>query len=36
MLQLAKAHGFHVDSSQDRVVRVSQELDAGGPQSPGG
>ncbi len=32
MLQLAKAQGFHVDLTQDRVARVTLELEA--PQSP--
>ena len=36
MLQLAKAHGFHVDSSRDRVVRISLDLGAGSPRSPAG
>jgi len=28
MLQLARTHGFHVDSTQDRVARISLELRA--------
>jgi len=36
MLQLAKAHGFRVDSSRDRVVRISLDLGAGSPRSPAG
>jgi acetyltransferase len=34
MLQLARAHGFHVDTTLDRVTRITLEL--GSPQSPGG
>ncbi len=36
MLQLARAHGFHVEATLERVVRISLELGAGSPQSPGG
>jgi acetyltransferase len=28
MLQLATAHGFHVDATHDRVVRISLDLKA--------